>query len=243
MKIKEKLLTYTRENLQAEGPINVVIFGDSVSHAAFNGYHDYESVYWNRLKKKLNATRAYMPVNMICAAIGGTSAHASLERLDSQVLKHEPDLVIVCFGLNDVNGEYDRYVNSLREIFERCHAAGVEVIFLSPNMLNTYVAEDTSPDVYEYAKKTAVMQNEGRMDKYIFGAMDLAREMGVAVCDCYSIWKERAKRGEDVTMLLSNRINHPTEQMHEIFAEELYKLIMSEGSDEQGEHDSGMFKG
>ena len=242
MKIKEKLLKYTRADLEADGAINVVIFGDSVSHAAFNGYHDYESVYWNRLKKKLNATRAYMPVNMICASVGGTTAYASLARLDSQVLKHEPDLVIVCFGLNDVNGEYDRYVDSLREIFERCMAAGREVIFLSPNMLNTYAADDTSPDVYEYAKKTAVMQNEGRMDRYIYGAMELARGMGVAVCDCYSIWKERAKHGEDVTMLLSNRINHPTEEMHELFAEELYKLIMSEGDDEKGEHDSGMFK-
>ena len=242
MKIKEKLLTYTRENLQAEGPINIVIFGDSVSHASFNCYQNYESVYWNRLRQKLNKTRAYMPVNMICAAIGGTSARASLERLDKQVLKHEPDLIIVCFGLNDVNGDYDRYINSLREIFERCLSAGSEVIFLSPNMLNTYVAADTKEDVAEYAKKTAEMQNEGRMDRYIFGAMDLARTMGVAVCDCYSIWKERSKT-EDVTMLLANRINHPTEEMHELFAEELYKLIMSDGSDEQGEHDSGMYKG
>ena len=241
MKIKEKLLKYTRADLEAEGAINVVIFGDSVSHAAFNGYHDYESVYWNRLKKKLNATRAYIPVNMICASVGGTTAYASLARLDTQVLKHEPDLVIVCFGLNDVNGEYESYIDSLREIFERCMAAGREVIFLSPNMLNTYVANDAPSNYREYARKTAEMQNEGRMDKYIYGAIGVAKACGVYVCDCYSIWKEMSKT-TDVTMLLSNRINHPTEEMHELFAEELYKLIMSEGDVEKGEHDSGMFK-
>ena len=61
-----------------------------------------------------------MPVNVINAGIGGISAERSLDRMDSQVLAHNPDLVIVCFGLNDVNGELDRYLNSLTLIFNKC---------------------------------------------------------------------------------------------------------------------------
>ena len=56
MKIKEKLML-DQEGLAKYGPINVVIFGDSVSHGAVNGYIDYENVYWNILKKKLNSFR------------------------------------------------------------------------------------------------------------------------------------------------------------------------------------------
>ena len=239
MKISEKILL-DREGLAEHGPINIVILGDSVSHACFNGYMDYESVYWNRLRRRLNQYREYIPINTICAAIGGTSAVASLPRLDSQVLKHEPDLVIVCFGLNDVNGELDSYLGALREIFERCMNVGAEVIFLTPNMMNTRVAPDTPKQYYEYAHKTASMQNSGRMDEFIYSAKALAEGMGVAVCDCYSEWKRISER-EDVTMLLSNRINHPTEEMHELFASKLFELIIDSGGKIRAQ-DSGMIR-
>ncbi|MBE6666379.1 MAG: SGNH/GDSL hydrolase family protein [Ruminococcaceae bacterium] len=225
MKIREKIYL-DLDGLEKHGPLNIVIFGDSISHGMFLGDPDYENVYWNILRKKLNSFRSYVPVNMICAAIGGTSASASLSRLKKQVLKHEPDAVIVCFGLNDVNGSLETYLRSLRIIFERCTEAGAEVIFMTPNMMNTYVAEDTPAQWREYAHKTAEMQNSGRMDLYIAEAMKLAADMGVTVCDCYSKWKELSQT-QDTTLLLANRINHPNEDMHNLFAESLYETIMN----------------
>ena len=227
MKVKEKIMLDSK-GLHEHGAINVVIFGDSVSTGAMFSGNDYENVYWNRLRRKLNAFRDYIPVNMINSAIGGTTAKRSLERLDRQVLKHEPDLVIVCFGLNDVNKPIEEYLSSLRVIFERCKETGCEVIFMTPNMLNTYVAEGTPEQYYDYAFKTAEMQNGGRMDEFIYSASDLARECGVTVCDCYSRWKELSKT-QDTTKLLINRINHPTPEMHMLFADMLYDVIMGEG--------------
>jgi len=226
MKIKDKIMM-DRHGLSAHGPINVVIFGDSVSHGAFNGYIDYESVYWNLLRKKLNQFRSYVPVNMINASIGGTTAKGSLARLERQVLIHEPDLVIVCFGLNDVNRSLEDYLTALETIFKRCTDAGLDVIFMTPNMLNTYVADDTPKEHYSYAVKTAEIQNSGKMDKYIAAAIALAEECGVAVCDCYASWKELSKT-QDTTMLLANRINHPTPEMHRLFADRLYDMIMGD---------------
>ena len=101
----------------------------------------------------------------------------------------------------------------------------MDVIFMTPNMLNTYVAEDAPVQYKEYAAKTAEMQNSGRMDRYMYAAIDMAKQMDVAVCDCYSQWKKLAET-EDVTMLLANRINHPISEMHHLFANELYKMIM-----------------
>ena len=224
MKVKDKL-QLDMKGLAEHGPINIVIFGDSVSHGFLLEEVDYENVYWNRLRRMLNSVRDYVPVNMINASIGGTTAHASLARLDRQVLKHEPDLAIVCFGLNDVNGSLEGYIGALREIFSRCAERDVDVIFMTPNMLNTRVADDTPKQHYEYAIKTAEMQNSGRMDEYMLAAVNLAREMGVTLCDCYSDWK-RISESEDVTMLLVNRINHPTSEMHEIFARRLFDVIM-----------------
>ena len=226
MKIREKIELDVK-GLEKYGPLNIVIFGDSVSHGFFLDGPEYENVYWNILRKKLNAFRDYVPVNMICTAIGGTTASASVSRLEKQVLNHDPDAVIVCFGLNDVNGSLENYIGSLRIIFDRCLKEGCEVIFMTPNMLNTRVAEDTPPQWLEYAHKTAEMQNSGRMDTYIFEAVRLANEMGVTVCDCYSKWKKLSET-QDVTMLLANRINHPNAEMHHLFADSLYELIMKD---------------
>jgi lysophospholipase L1-like esterase len=238
MKVKEKLLL-DRDGIVKNGPVNIVFFGDSVTHGALNGYFDFENTYPNLLKKKLNDFKGYVPVNVINAGIGGTTAKGSLGRLDDQVIKHGPDLVVVCFGLNDVNGELSDYLKSLSVIFDRLASAGVDTVFMTPNMMNVYVAQGTPPQYLEYAKKTAKMQTEGRMDEFIYSAVDLAKSKGVTVCDCYGRWKELAKT-TDTTLLLANRINHPTTEMHRLFADCLYEVIM-EQTEEKGATDDAMF--
>ena len=227
MQITEKLFM-DRAGLEKNGPITIVAFGDSVTHGAqADGVIDDETVSWNRLRQKLNALRNYVPVNVINAGIGGITAAGSLERMERQVMAHHPDLVIVCFGLNDVNGSLDEYLDALTAIFMRCNLARVDTIFMTPNMLNTYVAEDTAPRHLEYAAKTAAYQNEGRMDTFMNAAIDLAQAMGIDVCDCYSQWKALSKT-QDTTMLLANRINHPCAEMHELFADALFKTILAD---------------
>lgn len=223
MHIKDKILL-DRNGLEQYGPITIVAFGDSVTHGALNGEINYETVYWNRLRRKILEVRNYVPVNVINAGIGGITASGSLGRIESQVLTHRPDLIIVCFGLNDVNDPLERYLSALRTIFEKCLASGADVIFMTPNMLNTYVAPDAPKSHLAYAAVTAKYQTEGRMDLYMESAVRLAEEMGVPVCDCYARWKKLAET-EDTTMLLINRINHPTPGMHELFAESLFQMI------------------
>lgn len=226
MKIKEKLMMDVY-GLMEHGPVNIVVLGDSVTHGVVGYEIDYEAVWWNLLRRKLNGYRNYVPVNIIDAGIDGTTAKDALPRLDGQALVHRPDLVIVCFGLNDVHGELDDYVSALRTIFGKCRAAGLDVIFMTPNMLNTRVAEDVRPNLAEFAAKTAELQNSGKMDAFMDAARAVAREAGVTVCDCYAEWKKLAET-EDVTMLLGNRINHPDPERQHLFADMLYEMIMGE---------------
>ena len=241
MKIKEKI-NLEVEGLVEHGPINIVAFGDSVTHGALGiGEINYETVYWNRLKQKINNVRNFVPVNVINAGIGGITANASLGRMEKQVFAHNPDLVIVCFGLNDVNGTLERYINALTKIFDRCNQDGVETIFMTPNMLNTSVADDTAEVHMEYAKKTAEMQNGGRMDEFMNAACELAKSMNIKVCDCYSEWKKLSKT-QDITYLLANRINHPTKEMHELFAQKLFETIFDEETKTENLNNSTMYK-
>ncbi len=217
------------------GPINIVVIGDSVTHGAVNGYIDYEGVYWNLLKQKLNQFRSYIPVNVINTAIGGTTAEESVERIERQVFRHEPDLIIACFGLNDVNFPLENFLGALEQIFSKCQAAGYDLIFMTPNMLNTYVADDVEERYRKYSAKTAEYQKEGgRMDQFMAEAKALATRMGVTVCDCYAKWKEISKT-QDVTQLLANRVNHPTSEMHKLFADSLYDVIMGETQNDRAD--------
>ena len=231
MKVRDKLkMDFT--GLFENGPINIVVMGDSVSHGAFNGYIDYERVYWNLLRQKLNAYRSYIPVNVINTAMGGTTAEESVTRLEKQVFRYQPDLIIACFGLNDVNFPLENFLAALEKLFSECRAREIDLILLTPNMLNTYVADDVEARYRKYSAKTAEYQREGgRMDQFMDAARALAARMEVTVCDCYAKWKELSKT-TDTTMLLANRVNHPTPEMHRLFADSLYETIMGEGQND-----------
>lgn len=75
-----------------------------------------------------------------------------------------------------------------------------------------------------YAVVTAEYQNSGRMDKYMTAATDLVRECGAYVADAYSKWRELSKP-TDTTMLFDIFINHPKTEMHELFVDEIYRII------------------
>lgn len=228
MRVSDKL-NMDFEGLKKNGAINIVAFGDSVTHGAFSlGEIDYNAVYHNILKEKINKARNYVPVNVINSGIGGDTAVGALERLERDVFSHNPDLVIVCFGLNDVNNSLDDYTYAMEKILSSCKENVEETILLTPNMLNTYVSDKTAPDSVDYSKITAECQNSGRMDLFIDAARAVAQKNDVPVCDCYKKWKELYSRGYDTTALLANKINHPDRSMHRLFANELYGMIFKD---------------
>ena len=227
MKIRERM-RQRDEGLQTQGPVNIVFLGDSVTHGCFeDGVFDYEAVYHARLGRLLRRDNPFMPVNIINAGIGGTTAKFALARLERDVLCHHPELVVICFGLNDVGGPLADYTAALNGIFSALTARGIDVIFMTPNMLNTRVDEGvTTPALLDFAHTTCAWQTSGRMDAFMDAARACAASHGVTLCDCYAIWKALAADGKDTTGMLVNRINHPTREMHELFAAQLHRLIM-----------------
>ena len=194
MKIKEKI-NMPYEGLFTEGAITIVAFGDSVTHGMLRGPEiDYDTVYWNLLRKKINEKNPVIPVNIINSGIGGITAKASIPRMERQVFAHNPDLVIVCFGLNDVGGcSLEEYLDALKTIFARANESGTETIFLTPNMMNTSIADDLIPGDEGFARYTMSLQNGGKMDTYMEEAKKLAESMNIKVCDCYAEWKKLAE--------------------------------------------------
>ncbi len=220
----------------ATGTPVIAFLGDSVTHGAFeclecegaNCRFDFDAVYHARLRRKLLEVNGWVPVSIINAGVAGDNAPMGLARVERDVIAHKPDICVVNFGLNDLGGTVETYRDAMAAIFDRLQTAGIRVILLTPNLINSYVHEDTVSVFKEFAATTAAWYAEGRMDAYVDAARALARERSIPVADAYARWKEMAAEGRDITACLSNYINHPTREMHEIFAEELFRVLDGE---------------
>ncbi|MDB5051977.1 MAG: family lipase [Bacilli bacterium] len=232
-----------KNNNYGEQPTPMIVFlGDSITQGVFEVKEglggrfdivvDPEAVYHAKLKRKLQTLFPNAPITIHNAGISGDNAQGGLARLERDVLRYQPDLTVVCFGLNDSGRReagMDDYENGLRGIFRKLKAADVQTVFLTPNMKNTYV----SPMIpYQALQDVAVncadQQNHGVMDAYMDLARQVCREEGVPVCDVYRKWKQLYEAGVDITVLLSNHINHPNRDLHSLFADSLFDLIVFE---------------
>jgi len=241
MKIMQLIQEKARDNT-ARGAVTIAFFGDSVTQGCFEVFmkadgevetvFDREYAYHAYFNRLIGLLYPNVALNIINAGISGDTTQGGFERIERDVLRFCPDLVVVCFGLNDVNKgleELPAYRDILRKILGRLNEAGCEVIFMTPNMMNTDVSVHiTDPVIRNIAKGTAIAQNEGDMDAYMDTARAVCREYGVPVCDCYAKWKLLYQNGVSITELLANKINHPTRELNWLFAASLLETMMTE---------------
>lgn len=239
MRFVEVLKKKMENNPGTRTPI-IAFLGDSVTQGVFEVYQkddkmqvvfDSTEAYSEKVKEILAFLYPQAPVSIMNAGVNGSSAPAGYERLKRDVLAFRPDLLVVCFGLNDSNAEtegIDNYKNALRNIFVTAKEADIETIFMTPNMMNTDSSKVSPGDILEpLAELFAKRQKEGVFDAYMEAAREVCREENVTLCDCYAIWKRMYECGVDTTNLLSNGLNHPVRKMHELFAWQLVHTILN----------------
>lgn len=108
----------------------VVAFGDSI----VEGYQQPEG--WPEILGRDLAGR-YSGVSVLNAGISGNTAGDGLERLRRDVLDHQPDLVLIAFGLNDMkNGvSLSRFKEDLSAILGEVAANGAQPVLLTTTRL------------------------------------------------------------------------------------------------------------
>ena len=234
-----KKIAEKEKELFSPNAVTIVFLGDSTTQGCFECYMDEqgkvstvfetEQCYGTKFKSLLQRLYPRAQINAVNSGISGDVARRGLERLEDSVLRYRPDLTIVSYGLNDCNNELvgvEAYRQQLSEIFEQLVESGSEVIFLAPCMMNTYVsASITDAPLQKIAENTMRLQNDGVLEAYFGVARETAAKYGVAFCDCYSKWMQMKKAGVDTTALLSNRINHPSRDMHWVIAYALLDIV------------------
>ena len=236
MKIIDKMALKNRNNTEYEG-VTIAFLGDSVTQGCFEVYQtvnggietifDSQYSYPQYFMQVLRTLYPIVPINIINAGISGSTAALGIKRVKRDVISHNPDLVVVCFGLNDVNAcSIDEYANNLEAIFSELSAAHIETVFMTPNMMcteiNPHIMNKSFIPIAERCKEAEV---GGKLDKYLDVARDICQRNGVRICDCYKRWKTLSMAGINTTDLLSNAINHPTREMNWLFAISLVECI------------------
>ena len=238
MKIIEKIYNKHQKLYEHRQPV-IAFTGDSVTQGCFEVYVKDEGLldtvfvsgesYAEKVKKIFSMLYPTANITIVNAGMSGNSAGVGYSHLKEDVLSFSPDLTVVCYGLNDSNQKeagLEHYKESLRKIFNDLKDAGSEVIFMTPNMCTDRIDFSfKEKEEIAAAKKVSDTVNEGWLDRYIESAKQVCAEEDVPVCDCYEIWKNMAKGGVDITSILSNKINHPTKELHWLFAFELVKMM------------------
>lgn len=116
----------------------IAFMGDSITH-----YGNSRPLgYIHLVMKGLEAVG--VKASAIPAGIGGHKSNQMLARLDGDVLSRKPQWMTLSCGVNDVYHSHlpgrsgvplDGYRRNMTEILDRCAAAGVKVILMTPTMV------------------------------------------------------------------------------------------------------------
>ncbi|MGY8643102.1 MAG: SGNH/GDSL hydrolase family protein [Verrucomicrobiales bacterium] len=189
-------------------PVKIICFGDSVTGVYY--HTGGVRAYTNMLGIALKQIHPKADVTMINAGISGHTTVNALARIDRDVIAHQPDVVTVMFGLNDVgkNVSIEDYRKNLIEIVKRCRAAGSKVVLCTPNAVVTTKARPIE-----------------KLTKYCNVIREVAKEHGVPLCDSFAEFEAMGKRDREAWLMTLSGEIHPNMAGHKAIAEQLARTI------------------
>ena len=115
----------------------VVFLGDSITSQGAG-----PSGYVTLFRQAIDTKRPRSGIRIIGAGISGHKVPDLEKRLDQDVLRHNPDVVVIYIGINDVwhsirnqGTEIGRYETGLRSLIRRCRNVGTRVILATPSII------------------------------------------------------------------------------------------------------------
>jgi len=155
---------------------------------------------------------------MINSGISGSTVPHSMARLDRDVLRFGPDIVIVSLGLNDAR-ECDPagFAQRYGELIDTLQARGITVVTRTPNPIINMIDGTEMRSMANGGSEEIYM-----VDEYSAVIAELSEERGCACIDHYRKWKKSltSKYHGEMCMLMGNSM-HPNGIGHQRFYHEL----------------------
>ncbi len=195
----------------------MVFLGDSITQQAI--YTRYVADYFTLRYPELH-------VAFRNAGVGGDTATGAIKRLDKDALSVKPQVVSICFGMNDAGyGEfneqgYQTYIAAMTVLLAQLKKAGATVVLLTPGPVDP----DKGADWLDWRMYNGVLK------RYAEGVQQLAARSGVAVYDTRSLLMDvqtRAKKDDPKFTMIPDAI-HPDPPGQALMA---YGLLEALGCD------------
>ena len=211
--------------------VKVVALGSSTT--ALRG--SVKRVYCDRLDTMLRDRG--LPVEIVNSGVGGSTTEHSLKRFKSDVLDHDPDLVIIMLGANDAAIDVwkdppastprvakQRYAENLRHFVKTLKARNVKVILMAPPPFRW-----TAKLKQLYGKPPYDVNDlwgfSAKLAEYCEVVRTVAGEEGVPLVDAFKAFEEYDRvDGQSVDDLFVDGM-HPNDEGHAIIAELLAPVV------------------
>jgi lysophospholipase L1-like esterase len=168
--------------------VTIIALGDSNTELT---WHTRDRLNWvGLLQQGLFQTYGRNVARLINAGVCGDTARRAIDRLDRDVLRFEPNLVIVALGMNDAMAGpagLDAHVQSMRAIVRICRERCGSEILLRTTTPIVPLPDPTRTDGAA-AGRAAPGMSQGL---YAARLVELADELDCPVVDHYTLWTER----------------------------------------------------
>ena len=235
----KKIISSTLNKLRNGEHVTIVALGDSITA---NTLYNYGRMNWvSLLDVALFEKYGFESCTLINAGVPGSTYAHSLKRLDRDVLRFKPDMVIIMLGMNDA-GHGAAYLPKFKEevhqtierIRSECHS---DILLMTPNPIVT----DTGGKWFENMSPGKVLEVDKRpVGKYAKVIVEVAKETNCALIDNYTIWENTKYPAEqlypgfkeytyqyDLWPRMANSV-HPGPLGHLAFYRELSKVFDTE---------------
>lgn len=182
-----------------------------------NEITDARESYLEKFRFKLIDKYEKTSVSTINAGIAGDNLIQMSKRLYRDVIRYQPDLVLINGSLNwdeNMMGSVSEYKAILRDMVRRIKKeTQADIILLTPNgdLPNSLFGNSDAPEPTTIKRVQAIRE--------------LADEEKVCLADVYAVWEKARDAGCPWKELLANGVNHPGVEGHEVYALTLMKLF------------------
>ena len=161
----------------------IVFLGDSITQGGVS-----PKGYVTLINNALQERHKDLAVEVIGAGVSGNKVPDIQARLEKDVLAKKPTVVVIYIGINDVwHGEKDpakgtpkdKYEAGLREVIQRCQAAGARVVLCTPSVIGE--------------KNDGSNTNDPKLDEYADVSRAVAKDMKATVCDLRKLFQDYEK--------------------------------------------------
>ena len=195
----------------------VVFFGDSITQQGVNA-----NGYITKLKDKLAQNGQSAGYELIGAGIGGNKVYDLYLRMEKDVISHNPNIVVIFIGINDVWHKATSGTGTDPNKFEQFYTAIINRL----KEKNCKVILCTPPAIGE--KTDFTNQQDGDLNYYAQMIRDLAAKNNLPVCDlrkaflAYNLANN--PENKDRGILTTDRV-HLNDKGNQLVADQIWPLV------------------